>query len=67
MRRTAFLVNIGRGSLIVERELIEGLRQAQFSRGALLARNAAQPQLGGPTPHLGRFQSNQKTDTVAEA
>ena len=36
-------------------------------RGALLAQNAAQPQLGKPTPHLGRLQPNRRTDTVAEA
>ncbi|MCA6119974.1 D-2-hydroxyacid dehydrogenase [Bradyrhizobium sp. WSM 1738] len=35
MRRTAFLINIGRGSLIVERELIEELRAGTIS-GALL-------------------------------
>ena len=42
-------------------------RKSLSGRGALLARNAAQPQLGGPTPHLGRLQPNQRTDTVAEA
>jgi hypothetical protein len=35
-------------------------------RGALLAQNALQPQLGRPTPHLGRLQPNQRTDTVAK-
>lgn len=42
-------------------------RKSFSIRGALLAWNAAQPQLGRPTPHLGRIQPDQRTDTVAEA
>src|SRR4029077_2823580 len=39
-------------------------RQSISGRGALLAPDVVQPQLGRTPPHLGRLQPNQRTDTV---
>ena len=41
-------------------------RKGLQGSGALLAQNAVQPQLGGPTPDVGRLQPNQRTGAVAD-
>ena len=41
-------------------------RKSLSGRGALLATNVVQPQLGRPTLNVGRLPPNQRTDTVAE-
>ena len=52
--------------LLRRRRNLRKSRKGLQGRGALLAQNAVQPQLGRPMPHLGRLQPNQRTDTVAE-
>src|SRR5438445_2227722 len=53
--------------LLRRRRKYPGAVQGIPGRGALLAQDVVQPQLGRPTPNLGRFPPDQRTDAVAAA